>query len=111
MLFLFFFFKPTPQYELRFSDWISDVCSSDLGIRDSGFGIRDSSKRERHITCVIPNPQSPIPNPGPQGITGGTYVSVNPSTHSNPRTSGICTSSCRKEIGRAPCRERVCQYV
>src|SRR3546814_3163212 len=85
---------------MRISDWSSDVCSSDLdsgfGIRDSGFGIRDSSKRERHITCVIPNPQSPIPNPGPQGITGGTYVSVNPSTHSNPRTSGICTSSCRK---------------
>src|SRR3546814_13765616 len=77
-------------------DWSSAVCVSDralragdsgFGIRDSGFGIRDSSKRERHITCVIPNPPSPIPNRGPQGITGGTYVTVNPRTHSKDRKS------------------------
>src|SRR3546814_1911480 len=28
---LFFFFKQKPAYELRISDWSSDVCSSDLG--------------------------------------------------------------------------------
>src|SRR3546814_6646793 len=27
-----FFFKQKTEYELRISDWISDVCSSDLGI-------------------------------------------------------------------------------
>src|SRR3546814_1691579 len=27
---LFFFFKQKPAYEMRFSDWSSDVCSSDL---------------------------------------------------------------------------------
>src|SRR3546814_6107751 len=27
---LFFFFKQKPAYELRISDWSSDVCSSDL---------------------------------------------------------------------------------
>src|SRR3546814_4796135 len=29
--FCFFFFKPKTAYEMRISDWSSDVCSSDLG--------------------------------------------------------------------------------
>src|SRR3546814_2908336 len=29
-VFLFFFFKKKPAYEMRISDWSSDVCSSDL---------------------------------------------------------------------------------
>src|SRR3546814_7002260 len=32
---LFFFFKQKTAYEMRISDWSSDVCSSDLG-HDSG---------------------------------------------------------------------------
>src|SRR3546814_2749085 len=35
---LFFFFKQKTAYELRISDWSSDVCSSDLGFRgDRGY--------------------------------------------------------------------------
>src|SRR3546814_2088202 len=30
MLFFFFFFKQKTAYEMRISDWSSDVCSSDL---------------------------------------------------------------------------------
>src|SRR3546814_2580251 len=30
LFFLFFFFKQKTAYELRISDWSSDVCSSDL---------------------------------------------------------------------------------
>src|SRR3546814_1748175 len=30
MLFMFFFFKQKTAYEMRISDWRSDVCSSDL---------------------------------------------------------------------------------
>src|SRR3546814_3986770 len=33
MLFLFFFFKQKTAYEMRISDWSSDVCSSDLQSR------------------------------------------------------------------------------
>src|SRR3546814_10561844 len=29
---IFFFFKQKTAYELRISDWSSDVCSSDLGL-------------------------------------------------------------------------------
>src|SRR3546814_3914325 len=32
-MFLFFFFKQKTAYEMRISDWTSDVCSSDLRIR------------------------------------------------------------------------------
>src|SRR3546814_10147295 len=30
-MFFFFFFKQNTAYEMRISDWSSDVCSSDLG--------------------------------------------------------------------------------
>src|SRR3546814_2033052 len=30
LIFLFFFFKQKTAYEMRISDWSSDVCSSDL---------------------------------------------------------------------------------
>src|SRR3546814_5078022 len=32
-VFLFFFFKQKTAYEMRISDWSSDVCSSDLCLR------------------------------------------------------------------------------
>src|SRR3546814_9569079 len=33
---MFFFFKQKTAYEMRISDWSSDVCSSDLGDRIRG---------------------------------------------------------------------------
>src|SRR3546814_1429541 len=35
----FFFFKQKTAYELRISDWSSDVCSSDLAPRIDGYAI------------------------------------------------------------------------
>src|SRR3546814_9411680 len=34
---MFFFFKQKTAYELRISDWSSDVCSSDLQLREEEF--------------------------------------------------------------------------
>src|SRR3546814_6806699 len=68
-LYLFFFFKQKTAYEMRISDWSSDVCSSDLepGDRIAGPGIgaitddqqiggeaRDSIERgrQRGAECV-----------------------------------------------------------
>src|SRR3546814_8133358 len=31
---MFFFFKQKTAYEMRISDWSSDVCSSDLGVTE-----------------------------------------------------------------------------
>src|SRR3546814_16036410 len=37
--FFFFFFKQKTAYEMRISDWSSDVCSSDLGWPDRGQAV------------------------------------------------------------------------
>src|SRR3546814_11677296 len=42
VVFLFFFFKPKTAYEMRISDWSSDVCSSDLN--EDGREIRAGEK-------------------------------------------------------------------
>src|SRR3546814_1029407 len=42
----FFFFKQKTAYEMRISDWSSDVCSSDLTRRLQGFA--DGDKRAEH---------------------------------------------------------------
>src|SRR3546814_14098821 len=40
LVFFFFFFKQKTAYEMRISDWSSDVCSSDLGGSDgAGRGV------------------------------------------------------------------------
>src|SRR3546814_1528333 len=39
-LMCFFFFKQKTAYEMRISDWSSDVCSSDLGGRQDEVGDR-----------------------------------------------------------------------
>src|SRR3546814_5581657 len=47
----FFFFKQKTAYDMRISDWSSDVCSSDL------------IKRARLIAYVTANFQPPVANP------------------------------------------------
>src|SRR3546814_9797402 len=70
-----FFFKQKTAYEMRISDWSSDVCSSDLG-RPPGSISSSASARERrrsvrsrpgahdppggwhiHKRCEIPDPE------------------------------------------------------
>src|SRR3546814_4450963 len=42
----FFFFKQKTAYEMRISDWSSDVCSSDLGVRaDDGGTVAHLARR------------------------------------------------------------------
>src|SRR3546814_1923664 len=75
--FSFFFFKQKTAYEMRISDWSSDVCSSDLDAPAPGRRLADRAE-----------PGQPAARPGRYGI-------LRP----------------RQQIGRASCRERVCQYV
>src|SRR3546814_8753104 len=42
--FLFFFFKQKTAYEMRISDWSSDVCSSDLLVRSHGISWHEKHK-------------------------------------------------------------------
>src|SRR3546814_3631926 len=54
---LFFFFKQKTAYEMRISDWSSDVCSSDLPVHDAehveraveDFGVQRGQLRQGQI--------------------------------------------------------------
>src|SRR3546814_2176835 len=57
---LFFFFKQKTAYEMRISDWSSDVCSSDLGGGAVGrecFAILGKAAG----LAVLPTPRFPEP--------------------------------------------------
>src|SRR3546814_8197582 len=47
-LFCFFFFKQKTAYEMRISDWSSDVCSSDLVAKQMAERFPDPFKKAAH---------------------------------------------------------------
>src|SRR3546814_8365744 len=49
VLYCFVFFKQKTAYEMRISDWSSDVCSSDLATSDNCPARRCSAKVKWHI--------------------------------------------------------------
>src|SRR3546814_6232229 len=61
---LFFFFRQKTAYEMRISDWSSDVCSSDLGqddarqraARRNGVGRCAGHPHRRHPRTAMPAP-------------------------------------------------------
>src|SRR3546814_4466650 len=57
-LVFFLFFKQKTAYEMRISDWSSDVCSSDLpafaGLRDDLLAILDSDARIAYVDKIGP---------------------------------------------------------
>src|SRR3546814_661956 len=47
VVFYFFFCKQKTAYEMRISDWSSDVCSSDLAARDKDIPTLDDGHRQK----------------------------------------------------------------
>src|SRR3546814_5596170 len=90
----FFFFKQKTAYEMRISDWSSDVCSSDL--RHPARIHRDNLAVEVREPALIPRDQLRIERP--------RTVARDIQRH-------LRTTRQHRLIGRASCRERVCQYV
>src|SRR3546814_1641007 len=103
-----FVFKQKTAYEMRISDWSSDVCSSDLLERELAARPHDAGKlpetrgdeippivqrsvqRDRHRLGIDPG------EPAPEPIVDRIVDNI---------------QERRRALGRAPCRERVCQYV
>src|SRR3546814_2006668 len=101
------FFKQKTAYEMRISDWSSDVCSSDLSISNlsktyaSGFQALKSVSLDIHrgeIFALL----------GPNGAGKTTLISIVCGIV-NPSQGHVSVDG--HEIGRASCRERVCQSV
>src|SRR3546814_9825216 len=62
LLILFFFFKQKTAYEMRISDWSSDVCSSDLigKLRERGHHREDDERAHQGIFDGGAAPAVPI---------------------------------------------------
>src|SRR3546814_10847801 len=85
-----FFFKQKTAYELRISDWSSDVCSSDL------LDDRVIHRRELILDMVALEQRHRV-----RIMFHAAGMAGHQELH---EVLGL-------EIGRASCRERVCQYV
>src|SRR3546814_2085219 len=95
---IFFFFKQKTAYEMRISDWSSDVCSSDLigaHVRRR-LGVENLKECYREIECVRER----------SGVRIDPGIAIRAVDTGNDAWVG-----CGRKIGRASCRERVCQYV
>src|SRR3546814_3844542 len=89
VFFVFFFFKQKTAYEMRISDWSSDVCSSDLACQAARAVLRGLGPSVGGVVLV-----------GALGQRAGQPVHI-----------GDGGEMLGHQIGRASCRERVCQYV
>src|SRR3546814_10370226 len=171
-MFIFFFFKQKTAYEMRISDWSSDVCSSDLlrrrlALADATHrrplvsddaavppgtprrldgGVSTSPRGPARSACVaLTQPldwktfrcrekrvlrrdqrqirRTVVPGSANDGVKCGhgiaereRRVAAAEVMAQEQRREGVARSEARRldarrQIGRASCRERVCQYV
>src|SRR3546814_11020313 len=124
--YFFFFFKQKTAYEMRISDWSSDVCSSDLPeVRNrlvlmpadivageeqvSGSGLEDKNLSADLETTLDEGRSSWVDS---RGLRSLRQSDADPAHTHGPC---VCTSTIitvrRVKIGRASCRERVCHNV
>src|SRR3546814_10358885 len=89
---VFFFFKQKTAYEMRISDWSSDVCSSDLDPRETMAHYRAVAQASGLPVMCYNNP-----------VVYGVDIT--------PEMFAELADEPTLEIGSASCRERVCQYV
>src|SRR3546814_12985855 len=74
---VFFFFKQKTAYEMRISDWSSDVCSSDLenaaAVREQLAGVREAATALRDAPGALPENRALAEEVLPlvDGIDGG----------------------------------------
>src|SRR3546814_12638431 len=118
-----FFFKLTAASEVRISDWSSDVCSSDLklDLRCCRTRFRPGrSRRQPESDAHSATISNHRPNPAQHdtrdlAVVPGAMVArsmIGSFTEMAPSTSTRWVPRPRiQKIGRASCRERVCQYV
>src|SRR3546814_2586011 len=102
----FFFFKQKTAYEMRISDWSSDVCSSDLLADVALLEQRNvGAHRELPACTASAHPLQADEIPSDRCVRGAGCLALR---GERPHVGG---RDRQQEIGRASCRERVCQYV
>src|SRR3546814_5424202 len=106
---MFFFFKQKTAYEVRISDWSADVCSSDLVLTSRAGPLRLS------ITALTGDePLTPLTveqifkRPGQESSLQQSVAFL---AYREKLLAGSWQYDTYFAIGRASCRERMCQYV
>src|SRR3546814_14461403 len=84
LLFLFFFFKQKTAYEMRISDWSSDVCSSDLRTADRC----DGARRHAHRIWRVERAADTFPASFGAGQEPDAARLSGPRDHGGPRAPG-----------------------
>src|SRR3546814_14877760 len=114
-MFCFFFFKQKTAYEMRISDWSSDVCSSDLGRQQHHGRVEgrrgllhqveqhpdQHGQREQVVPALLDHVEDArqfLAGQAVEVVAGRVGVDL----QEQPEI---------EQIGRASCRERVCKYV
>src|SRR3546814_10433854 len=94
---VFFFFKQKTAYEMRISDWSSDVCSSDLlpGSTVNVLSIDGGIVLDGYVGTATESADAQL--------LATRFVAEGETVINRLRVT--------EQIGRASCRERVCQYV
>src|SRR3546814_1750066 len=102
---MFFFVKQKTAYEMRISDWSSDVCSSDLPTRTllSLCGLPDDVAAELLLQELLLE-EPPL-------WLYAAVVDDEVRWENVPQADQEALEQLLEEIGRASCRESVCQYV
>src|SRR3546814_8648851 len=105
----FFFFKQKTAYEMRISDWSSDVCSSDLSCRPTPDASRPRSAPGNYTPASTPSAAGTGSdmNPTLETIAASAFDNVYHIGHLVPDLLPAMYT----QIGRASCRESVCQTV
>src|SRR3546814_6642949 len=100
-----FFFKQKTAYEMRISDWSSDVCSSDLLDPDRA----TTTDRKDHMRKFATRSLAVL------ALAGSPALAATPQDRGFWQTPTIHGYGkihyLPDEIGRASCREQVCPYV
>src|SRR3546814_7980229 len=98
---VFFFFKQKTAYEMRISDWSSDVCSSDLTTVYAPGG--DALAWALFVPLLNLAEVTGLNKKQPFWRDAQSFTEMS-------RIIGTVEGE-PEQIGRASCRERVCQYV
>src|SRR3546814_17579421 len=120
----FFFFKQKTAYEMRISDWSSDVCSSDLSDRqdvavEGVTGVagadchRDRLRQGRQGGARQEGERGPVADEGRQHTGAARLWGRDRTGRRLDRADdiGLRLDPAGGELGRASCRGRVSQYV
>src|SRR3546814_1068064 len=94
-LFVFFFFKQKTAYEMRISDWSSDVCSSDLGRRHQRRRRPAVDEEDDGVVAVLAADVDPLADAADLLLAGFLDAGRGDDRSEERRVGKECVSSCR----------------